>query len=143
MKRAITIALTCTVAVVLPAASATAEDGQGQGKSEVAKQCLAQKKADKAAFRALHGKRPMRECIRAADGITPEELTNAAQQCRTEREADAAAFQETWGTNTPNENSQGAKRNAFGKCVSAAVKEDEEELEAPEEPEEPEAPTPV
>jgi hypothetical protein len=139
MKRAITIALTCTVAVVLPAASATAGNGngngngEGHGKSEAAKQCAAQKKADKAAFRALYGKHAMRNCIRGTEEVTPEELKNAAQECRAAREADPEGFQELWGTNAPQgENSQGAKRNAFGKCVSATVKEDEEEPEAPE-----------
>jgi hypothetical protein len=138
MKRAITIALICSVAVLLPAVSASAGNGNGKahGKSEAAKQCAAQKKADKAAFRALYGKHAMRDCIRGTEEVTPEELTNAAQECRAAREADPEGFQETWGTNAPKgEKSQGAKRNAFGKCVSATVKEDEEEPEEPVEPE--------
>jgi len=40
---------------------------------------------------------------------------NAARDCRDERTADPAAFQETWGSN-------GNKKNAFGKCVSATAK---------------------
>jgi hypothetical protein len=136
MRRAITIALTCAVAVALPSASAIAGDGNGngngngRGKSEAAKQCAAQKKADKAAFKALHGKHAMRDCIRGDEEVTPDELVNAAQECRAERDADPVAFQETWGTNSPQgEKSKGAKRNAFGKCVSSNVREDEPEGE--------------
>ena len=66
----------------------------------------------------------MRDCIRAGregDEVataTPEEIQNAAQECRAEREADAAVFAETYGTNDND-------RNAFGKCVSTKVHEDE------------------
>ncbi|MGH2990140.1 MAG: hypothetical protein ACRDMA_09785 [Solirubrobacterales bacterium] len=134
MKRAITLALSCAVAVALPAGSALAGNGngngngEGHGKSLAAKECAAQKKADKAAFRALYGKHAMRNCIKGTESVTPDELANAAQQCRAEREADPEGFRETWGTNDPKgEKSQGAKRNAFGKCVSSTVKEDVEE----------------
>ena len=49
----------------------------------------------------------------AADAIE-----NAAKQCKAERKADPAAFAAKYGTN---EN----KRNAFGKCVSKTVRENE------------------
>ena len=51
------------------------------------------------------------------------EQKNAAKECATERNADADAFREQYGTNAN-------KRNAFGKCVSQKVREDETEEEA-------------
>ncbi len=47
-----------------------------------------------------------------------DEIENAAKQCKAERKADASAFAAKYGTN---EN----KRNAFGKCVSRTVRENE------------------
>jgi hypothetical protein len=134
MKKMLTIAL-ATVALLTistPLATATPGNGNGNGpqgtpnggSSEAAKLCAEQKKADKAAFKALWGKHAMRDCIRAGraeDEVAtaePEEIHNAAQECRAEREADAAAFAETYGTNAND-------RNAFGKCVSTKVREDE------------------
>ena len=40
---------------------------------------------------------------------------NAAETCKTERDANADAFKEKYGTNK-------SKSNAFGKCVSALAK---------------------
>lgn len=124
MKRITTIGAICVAAVLLPAAGASAKPGQA--KRLTVKQCQAERKADPAAFEAKYGKPAMRNCIRA----NIEEFRNAAKECRAEREADPAAFQETWGTNESD--GQGAKRNAFGKCVSGKVKEGEpgEEPEA-------------
>lgn len=55
---------------------------------------------------------------------TPAEFKNAAKECRAEREADPAAFEETYGANAN-------RRNAFGKCVSGKVKDDEEPAPEP------------
>ena len=120
MKRAITIASVCLGVAAIGAPAATADGDGGHGKSAVAKECHALKKADKAAFRATFGpKHAMRTCKKGAKEdagkTTPAEFKNAAQECRAEREADAEAFQETYGTNAN-------KRNAFGKCVSGKVK---------------------
>jgi hypothetical protein len=123
MKRLITTAATGALALGVFAAPANAanENANG-GLSAAAKACVAQKKADKAAFAGLYGEHPMRECIKAAkaaqgeEEITVSEFKNAAEECRAERDADAAAFAETYGTN-------GNKRNALGKCVSSKVKE--------------------
>jgi hypothetical protein len=56
-------------------------------------------------------------------GVTEEtaadELENAAHACKGEREADADAFAETYGANKNG-------KNAFGKCVSAEAKQDDE-----------------
>ncbi len=128
MKRAITIASVCLGVAAIGAPAATADGDGGHGKSAVAKECHALKKADKAAFRATFGpKHAMRTCKKGAKEdagkTTPAEFKNAAQECRAEREDDPEVFQETYGTNTN-------KRNAFGKCVSGKVKHQPEEPEA-------------
>jgi hypothetical protein len=184
VKRGMTIAAMCAAAIsLLIAGAAQAGEGPTNPTALAAKQCAAEKKADKAAFTATYGKHAMRECIRAATGEVAEEAKNASQecraerdadpelfattygtngngknafgkcvsskvgeeiaeaveeftgaaaQCREERDADPAAFMETWGTNAPaGENAQGAKRNAFGKCVSATAQAQEDEEETP------------
>jgi hypothetical protein len=107
--------------VALPAASGIAGNGNGNGhaKNVAAKLCKAEKKADKAAFKETYGpKHAMRNCIKG----TTDEVKAAAQDCREERTADPDAFRETYGDNEPRgENSQGAKKNAFGKCVKTKV----------------------
>ncbi len=119
------IAIFASLAMLSVAAPVAAADPGGApngGSSAVAKACAAQKKADKAAFKALWGKHAMRDCIRAGreDGVaTVEEFQNAAQECRAERGLDPAGFTELYGTN-------GNGRNAFGKCVAMKVHEDEE-----------------
>lgn len=120
------IASLATLAIAAPGAGAKPDGVPNHGSSEAAKLCAAQKKADSAAFKALWGKHAMRDCIRAGraeDEIataTPEEIHNAAQACRAERALDPAAFAATYGTNAND-------RNAFGKCVSTKVQEDEPE----------------
>ena len=49
---------------------------------------------------------------------TADEIENAAKQCKAERKADPSAFASKYGTNAN-------KRNAFGKCVSKTVRENE------------------
>jgi hypothetical protein len=110
--------------VAAPVAGAT----PGNGSSTAAKVCAADKKADKAAFKAVWGDHAMRDCIRAgrAAGETTdpaeaaEEFQNAAAECRAARDADPVGFATTWGANDND-------RNAFGKCVSTTVRADEEE----------------
>jgi hypothetical protein len=79
-----------------------------------AKQCAAQKKADKGAFRALHGKHAMRNCIKGTSDELSTELKNASKECKADRQADPVAFQETWGTHHNG-------RSALGKCISSKV----------------------
>lgn len=98
--------------------SAAAKPDEPKPNNVAAKQCQAEKHADKAAFEATYGsKHTMRECKRAHRGQASESIKNASQECRAEQEADAAAFAATYGTNG----------NAFGKCVSARVQADTEE----------------
>jgi hypothetical protein len=141
MKRAITIALTCTVAVLLPASVAAAGGGNGKEKNDAkkltSKACVAEKKAlkeelgakaGKAAFRAIYGKHAMRNCKKGTAEEVETAQLNASQECRAERDADPEAFAEQYGTNTPGgEKSKGTNKNAFGKCVSGKVKEEVED----------------
>jgi hypothetical protein len=99
-----------------------------------AQECRAEEEADPAAFVATYGtgkngKNAFGKCVsgKTKDELAEEvsEFKNAAKECRAEEEADAALFAETYGTN-------GNKKNAFGKCVSTKVQEDEEETPEPE-----------
>jgi hypothetical protein len=67
LKRLTTIgacALTSLALVGVSGAAAGENNGNG-GRSEAAKQCAAEKKADKAAFKATWGKHAMRDCIKS------------------------------------------------------------------------------
>ena len=123
MKRTITTAAVCAGLALVGAPAGFAGDGKNNGKDEIAKACADLKQADKAAFKATYGKHAMRACLKGEEPVatetTPAEFKNAAKECRAERDADPAAFQETYGTN-------GNKKNAFGKCVSTKVDEEEE-----------------
>lgn len=125
MKRAIATAAICGGLALFGAPAASAGDGENNGQDEIAKACADLKQADRDAFKATYGpKHAMRHCLKgeepAADETTPAEFKNAAKECRAEREADSAAFNEAYGSND-------SKKNAFGKCVSAKVQEDDEE----------------
>jgi hypothetical protein len=124
VRRLITLALALGAVMALPVSSGIAGNGNGQAKNIAAKLCKAEKKADKAAFKETYGpKHAMRNCIKG----TTDEVRNAAQECRAERAEDPEGFKETYGTNAPGgENSQGAKKNAFGKCVKTKVHAAEE-----------------
>jgi hypothetical protein len=123
VKRVSIAILACMGMLLVSAPAAVAEkpgSSNGEAQRIAAKACNAEKKADKAAFEARWGKHAMRECKRALGGELADEAKNAAQECRAEREADPAGFVELYGTN---ENG----KNAFGKCVSEKVHEDEGE----------------
>ncbi len=94
-----------------------------------AKECKAERLADPAAFREKYGTNKKKsnafgKCVSQiakqlkdeADDADKQER-NAAKECKAERRADPGAFRQKYGTNRK-------KRNAFGKCVSAKVKED-------------------
>jgi hypothetical protein len=118
LKRAIILACACLGASVFAVSIASAGQGPSNdhARSLAAKQCAAEKKADRAAFKATYGDHAMRNCIKGTTDDVAAELKNAAQQCKADRAADPELFQETWGSN---ENG----RNALGKCVSATVHE--------------------
>jgi hypothetical protein len=118
------LSVTLVSASLAIAGSATSTE---HAKNLAAKQCAAEKKADKGAFKATYGQHAMRNCKKGTTDDTQAELNNAAQDCRAEREADPTGFHDTYGT----DQSQG--RNAFGKCVStkarAEVNEDVADFE--------------
>ena len=101
--------------------------------------CRAERDADPEGFAATYGSNTPSEygagvgrnafgkCVssKVRDDVAEnvEAFDSAAETCRDQRGEDEAAFMEQWGTNAPRgENSHGAKRNAFGKCVSATAK---------------------
>ena len=97
--------------------------------SDAVKQCKAEREADPAAFAAKYGsnkngKNALGKCVsqtqREAKTALADAIENAAKQCKAERKADETAFAAKYGTN---EN----KRNAFGKCVSRTVRENQQE----------------
>lgn len=95
--------------------------------------CRAERDRDPAAFAAKYGtsrgnKNAFGKCVSATAKADAQEAVDeqndatvaAAKDCKAERKADPDAFAQRYGTN---EN----KRNAFGKCVSQHVQEDENE----------------
>jgi uncharacterized protein YoxC len=97
--------------------------------SDAVKQCKAEREADPAAFATKYGtnkngKNALGKCVskteRELKTAVADEIENAAKQCKAERKADPAAFATKYGTNANN-------RNAFGKCVSKTVKENQTE----------------
>ena len=133
MTKLVTIGVACA-ALFAGATAASAKPHEGDhpnngnhGSSAAAKLCAASKKADHAAFKAVWGKHAMRDCIRANRDTQPsaveagdDDFVNAAQECRAARDADPTGFEATWGTNANH-------RNAFGKCVSATVHEQQDD----------------
>jgi hypothetical protein len=117
VKKLITAAAAASLLVAVGAPAAQADKGGVPSTNKVAnKLCNAEKKADKAAFKATYGpQQAMRNCREQNRPEASAELKNASQECRAERTADPNVFGDTYGTN-PN------GKNAFGKCVSSKVK---------------------
>lgn len=126
MRNKTMIAIGLLAAFALPA-SAAAKPPSKADKRSAAKECKAERGTDdatRAAFEAKYGS--LGTCVSAGarerkaerKAERKEARRNAARECRAEREdAGVDAFREEYGTN-------GSKRNAFGKCVSARVKQE-------------------
>ncbi len=118
MKKLITISA-LTLTALLAASSLAVAGGKPdkpvKARDAAAKQCAAEKKADKAAFRSLYGKRAMRTCIKGETPKSATELKNAAKECKAAKADDPTGFAEAWGTG----------KNAYGKCVSGTVKSED------------------
>jgi hypothetical protein len=101
-------------ATALPVASATAgqPDHPTSAKDAAAKQCAAEKKADKAAFKTTYGEHAMRACVKGETPEAQDELKNAAKECKAAESDDPTGFATAWGDG----------KNAYGKCVSGTVK---------------------
>lgn len=124
MRRLTTISAAALSTVLLSASVAAAQpEHPGQARDQAAKQCHAEKKADKVAFKSLYGKHAQRECIKAETPTSRDEAKNAAQECKSEQAADPEGFQSTYGTDE-------YSSDAFGKCVSGKVKaEDNQDVD--------------
>lgn len=105
-------ALASVLAVASFAAAGQKPDHPTSAKNLAAKQCAAEKKADKIAFKATYGKHAMRRCIKGETAEGSGEMKNAAKQCKAARKDDPDAFTAAWGSG----------KNAYGKCVSATAK---------------------
>ena len=103
-------------------------DASQEAQSNAAKQCKAEEAADPAAFKTKYGtgktgNNAYGKCVsqkaKAQESQTVSDETkadvSAAKSCKAERTADPAAFKAKYGTNRN-------KSNAFGKCVSAKAK---------------------
>jgi len=95
-----------------------------QNANEANSSCKTEQAADPAAFKDKYGTNKNKnnafgKCVsaqaKAADQEDQSDTINAARQCKAERKEDPAAFKDNYGTNKN-------KRNAFGKCVSAMAK---------------------
>jgi hypothetical protein len=95
-----------------------------QNASEARSSCKTEQASDAAAFKEKYGTNKNKsnaygKCVsaiaKAADAQDQNATINAAKQCKDERKSDPAAFKDKYGTNKN-------KRNAFGKCVSAIAK---------------------
>jgi hypothetical protein len=108
--------------------TAKTEAAAEEAHTNASKQCDAEEAADPAAFKAKYGtgkngSNAHGKCVsgkaKAETAATVEEQTDAdvsaAKSCKAERKADPAAFKAKYGTNAN-------KSNAFGKCVSAQAK---------------------
>jgi hypothetical protein len=108
--------------------STATEEAADEAKTNAAKECAAERDADEAAFQDKYGtgkskRNAYGKCVsgkaKAQTTETVEEQVDAdvsaAKTCKAERKADPAAFKAKYGTNKN-------KSNAFGKCVSATAK---------------------
>jgi hypothetical protein len=97
---------------------------QDKNATEAKSSCKTEQAADPAAFKAKYGTNKNKsnaygKCVsaqaKAADQESQADTISAAKQCKAERKLDPDAFKNKYGTNKN-------KRNAFGKCVSAIAK---------------------
>src|SRR5215212_3355367 len=122
MKK-ITLFIGLALALVLPAGAIAKPHPDNADKRAAKKECKALNLHGRAFGKCVSEKAKAKE--HAADEQDAEdaaEFKNAAKECDSERTADATKFATDYGTN---END----RNAFGKCVSSKVSDDEEETE--------------
>ncbi len=133
MLRTMTFALALLAAFAMTT-SAIAKPPSKADKRNAAQECKAERGTDDAtreAFKEKYGN--FGKCVSAGarehKAERKQARAGASRECRAEREEQGAeAFREQYGTNRN-------KRNAFGKCVSAKVKEAQEvEDEQEEEP---------
>lgn len=111
------------------------EEAAAEAKANASKQCDAEEAADPAAFADKYGTGKNKsnahgKCVsgkakaQTAEAVEAdlEDTESAAKTCKSERAADPAAFKTKYGTNAN-------KSNAFGKCVSAQAKAQQDKPE--------------
>jgi len=128
MRRTIMIGVLAS-ALAVPAAAVADKPTKSEVKN-ASKQCRAERTASGAEnFKVKYGtnkngKNAFGKCVSRTARLSKEEAKEqkselrAQRACRTEQEADRVAFTEKYGTNKNG-------KNAFGKCVSAGVEEEE------------------
>ena len=112
------------------------ENNAAEAHTNASQQCRTEQTADPAAFQTKYGtngngNNAFGKCVSTKAKTLTNEATkedvaadvSAAKACRTERTADPAAFKAKYGTNHN-------KSNAFGKCVSAKAKAQEDQQES-------------
>jgi hypothetical protein len=117
--------------------STAAEEAQEEktAHTNASKECKAERALDPEAFATKYGTGPQKrnahgKCVSQnakeneaeadeQDQQDATEFKNAAKECAAERTADPDAFATKYGTENSN------RKNAFGKCVSQTVREDE------------------
>ncbi len=111
-----------------------ASKAQQDDQSSAAQKCKAEQQANAAAFVAKYGtnkngKNAYGKCVSSKSNEADEKRTDAtisaAKQCKAERKANTAAFKAKYGTNK-------SKSNAFGKCVSAKAKGQQDAMPTPQ-----------
>jgi hypothetical protein len=111
-------AMRACVEKTVPVADAAAKNA--------AQACKAERKADPAAFAEQYGtnankKNAYGKCVsgkaQEAANTRAAERANAAKTCKAQKAADTAAFEQAYGPG----------KSAFGKCVSASAKTDDDE----------------
>jgi hypothetical protein len=93
-------------------------------RSNAARDCKAERKADPTAFQTTYGKNKndknaYGKCVsqkaranKAAADKKDKQKVNAAKTCRSQQKSDKAGFESAWGK----------KKNAFGKCVTKTAR---------------------
>ena len=120
MHRHASLAFVAVVAAIAPTAAAAHDPAPAPAESATSA-CRAEKhamgtKVFKQTYAAKSTAKAMAACVAKREPAAEDDAKNAAQACKAERAADPDAFAEQWGK----------KHNAFGKCVSATAKADEE-----------------
>ena len=126
MRKLIILAVGVT-ALVLPLTALA--DNSAPTPTTVASQTCAQLKTAMGvtAFAAAYGSNASKsnafgKCVSKNTKAAAQVVANAAQACKAEQAKDEAAFTAKYGTNGKT-GSNGTAKNAFGRCVSASVKQ--------------------
>lgn len=124
--RNICISLVAAVALLAPVA-ALADTGAPTPATAAGQICKQEQATLKAAFNTTYGTNASKanafgKCVAKNAKNAQQALDNASKSCKAEQAADPAAFAQKYGTNGKS-GSNGAGKNALGKCISAKVQQ--------------------